>query len=167
VLSFRYDRSFPHTLTIVVRPERPVLVLRRLPDAFLVSATGRVLRVLTHPRLSSLPRVWLPAKTPVVVGQQLSADDGGAGAAALGALGGSHLPQVVRTVTGGRTGLTLLLASSFQLRLGDPSDLRLKLAIARRIMAGNGVPGATSGYLDVSVPERPVLNLNSQVEGTG
>jgi cell division septal protein FtsQ len=167
VLSFRYDRSFPHTLRIAIRPEQPVLVLRRLPDAFLVSATGRVLRKLDHPRLSSLPRVWLPAKTPVVVGQQLRADDGGAAAAALGALRSGRLPQRVQTVTGGRTGLTLVLASTFQLRLGDPSDLRLKLAIARRIMVGNGVPGAAGGYLDVSVPERPVLNLNTQVASTG
>jgi hypothetical protein len=166
VLSFRYDRSFPHTLRIVVRPERPVIVLRRGPDAFLVSATGRVLRPLSHPRLSGLPRLWLPAATRIAVGQQLRADEGGAPAAALAALRGTRLPQPVRTVGGGMAALTLTLASGFELRLGDPGDLRLKLAIARRILVSVGA-GAGSGYLDVSVPERPVLNLNPQVSGSG
>ena len=86
--------------------------------------------------------------------------------AALAALRGTRLPQPVRTVGGGMTALTLTLASGFELRLGDPGDLRLKLAIARRILVSVGV-GAGSGYLDVSVPERPVLNLNPQVSGSG
>ena len=57
--SFSYDRAFPHTLRVVVRPERPVLVLRQGGDAYLVAAGGRVLRPLAHPHLSSLPRVYV------------------------------------------------------------------------------------------------------------
>jgi hypothetical protein len=49
--------------------------------------------------------------------------------------------------------LLLKLRSGFELRLGEPSDLRLKLAIARRAL--RTVP-AGSTYLDVSVPGRPV-----------
>ena len=60
--------------------------------------------------------------------------------------------------------LSLVLGGGFEVRLGDVGDLRLKLAIARRILhmtgAGNG-----GGYVDVSVPERPVLSSNSQVGG--
>ena len=63
VASLDYDRAFPNTLRVTIRAERPVLVLRRGRDAFLVSTTGRVLRTLAHPRLSSLPRVWLPSHT--------------------------------------------------------------------------------------------------------
>src|SRR5579864_6400583 len=37
VVSVRYDRDFPHTLRIVVVPERPAAVLRRGPDSWLVS----------------------------------------------------------------------------------------------------------------------------------
>ena len=58
-----------------------------------------------------------------------------------------------------------MLASGFELRLGDAGDVRLKLAIARRIFRAAGVGPTSVGYLDVSVPERPVLNLNSQVGG--
>jgi hypothetical protein len=51
------------------------------------------------------------------------------------------------------------------LRLGDPSDLHLKVAIARRILAVSGAVTAGTGYLDVSLPQRPVLATNSQVGG--
>jgi cell division septal protein FtsQ len=165
VLSFRYDRRFPHTLRVTIRREQPVLVLRRQPDSFLVSATGRVLRKLPHPRLSSLPRFWVPKTTQIAVGDDLSADDGAAAAAAIAALHKEPLPQAVHVVTGGQEGLALHLSSGLELRLGDPGDLRLKLAIAGRILASDAAQGVTSGYLDVSVPERPVLDSNSQVEG--
>jgi hypothetical protein len=56
------------------------------------------------------------------------------------------------------------LRSGLQLQLGEPSQVRLKLAIAAKIM-----PLLQEGtlYLDVSVPERPVAgtSLNSEVEG--
>jgi hypothetical protein len=55
-----------------------------------------------------------------------------------------------------------VLRSGLQLRLGDARDLGLKLAVARRIFA---LPGLTvDGYVDVSVPERPVAGM-PQVEG--
>jgi hypothetical protein len=150
---------------VTVRPERGVLVLHRQPDSFLVSSTGRVLRKLPHPRLSSLPRFWVPKQTHVTVGETLTADTGAAAAAALSALRSEPLPVRVRVVVGGRQGLALKLSSGLELRLGGPGDLRLKLAIARRILGSGAVGFATSGYLDVSVPERPVLNVDPQLAG--
>ena len=61
--------------------------------------------------------------------------------------------------------LTLVLGGGLELRLGDGGDLRLKLAIARRILRRTGPRVPAGGYLDVSVPERPVLSVNSQVGG--
>ncbi|MBA2384629.1 MAG: hypothetical protein H0V68_08220 [Actinobacteria bacterium] len=59
--------------------------------------------------------------------------------------------------------LTLLLRPGLELRLGDGTDRDVKLEVARRILPAleEGV-----GYLDVSVPERPVAGgtLDSQVE---
>jgi hypothetical protein len=166
VRSFTYDRAFPHTLRVVVRREVPVLVVRRVPgpDAFLVAASGRVLRMLPHAHLSSLPRLWVKrAGAPITVGEPLPADLRPA-AHALAALRGAGLPRVVETVSVARTGLGLTLAGGFQIRLGDDGDVRLKLAIARRILRLTGAAGG-SGYVDVSVPERPVLDTNSQVVG--
>jgi hypothetical protein len=166
VRSFAFDRAFPHTLRVVVRPEVPVLVVRRVPgaDAFLVAASGKVIRLLPHARRSSLPRVWVKKATPITVGAPLPGALAGA-TASLAALRGSGLPGGVRTVRAGEGTLTLTLGGGLELRLGDSGDLRLKLAIARRILAQTGAATAGGGYLDVSLPERPVLSTQSQVGG--
>jgi hypothetical protein len=164
VRSFRYDRAFPNTLRIVLRPEQPVLVLRRGADAYLVAATGRVIRPLAHPHLSHLPRVWVKRDVQVRVGEALPAPENAA-ATALAPLQGAPLPGGVRLVRGGKE-LTLVLGGGLELRLGDQGDLQLKLAIARRILRATAAAATGGGYLDVSVPERPVLNLNSQVAGS-
>lgn len=164
VHSFRYDRSFPHTLRVVLQLEHPVLVVRQGRGAFLVSSTGRVLRVLPQPRLSSLPRLWVKKDVKLTVGQTLPAGEGAA-AEALAPLRGAALPGGVKTVQAGARSLVLTLGAGFELRLGDTGDLRLKLAIARRILRATGAVSGASGYLDVSVPERPVLARDSQVGG--
>ena len=165
VASLSFDRAFPNTLRVTIRAERPVLVLRRGRDAFLVSTTGRVLRSLAHPHLSSLPRLWLPSRTQVSIGARLEAGAGQGAAIALAALHGVSLPSSVREVQVDGQELTIVLASGFVVRLGDPGDIRLKLAIARRIFRAAAIGPTSVGYLDVSVPERPVLNTNSQVKG--
>jgi hypothetical protein len=164
VQSFRYDRAFPHTLRVVIRRERPVLVVRHGADAFLVAASGRVLRPLAHPRLSSLPRFWLKKDIAVRTGEPLPGS-AAAAATALAPLQGAPLPGGVQVVRGGVKELTLVLGGGLEVRLGDAGDLRLKLAIARRILRATGAAIAGPGYLDVSVPERPVLSSNSQVGG--
>ena len=113
-------------------PPRP----RRVPRL----ATGRVLRTLAHPRLSSLPRLWLPSHTQVTVGAELRARaPAQGGGVALASLRGASLPSSVRDGPAWTAQeLTLVLASGFEMRLGDPGDIRLKLAIARRIFRLRG-----------------------------
>ena len=166
VRSFTYDRSFPHTLRVVVRRELPVLVVRRVPgaDAFLVAASGRVLRMLPHPRLSSLPRLWVKKDVPLTVGQRLPRNVAGA-TSALATLRGAGLPGGVKTVVVAKDELTLELGGGLEVRLGDPGDIRLKLTLARRILGLTGAAAGGQGYLDVSLPERPVLDTNPQVGG--
>jgi cell division septal protein FtsQ len=165
VVGVTYDRRFPHTLHIRVSAERPILLLRRGSDTWLVSARGRVLRTLANPRLSSLPRVWIPKQTDVRVGHLLPAADGAAAATALAPIRPRAFVSGIRSVTGdGAEMLTLVLRSGLQIRLGDVGDLRLKLAIARRVLGAVGADATTTGYVDVSVPERPVFSsVNSQL----
>jgi len=54
------------------------------------------------------------------------------------------------------------LRSGLALELGEPTDIRLKLAIARRAL---GALPAGAAYVDVSVPGRPVAGTNSQLSG--
>ncbi len=166
VRSFTYDREFPHTLRVIVRREVPVLVVRRVPgrEAFLVGASGRVIRTLPHSVLSHLPRLWVTKAVDVEVGSSLPPTLAAA-ATALAPLRGAVLPGGVAAVRVGKGELTLQLGGGLEVLLGDTGDLRLKLAIARRILRMTGAAAGGTGYLDVSVPLRPVLSTEPQVAG--
>ncbi len=157
-----YDRDFPHTLKVTVTVEQPVAVLRRASEAWLVSAGGRVLEALRPGTYPPLPRIWLAAETDVAVGAPVETGDAVVVAAALR---GAHLPAhvlSVQDVGGGQ--VVLQLAGGRQVRLGDLSNLAVKLAVAAAILPRSS--GAS--YIDVSVPRRAVAGYdNSQVSGQG
>ncbi len=105
-----------------------------------------------------LPRVWIPRSVAVVRGAVLPPAQGGGAAAVVGA----NLGDVVDSATAVRGEVVLKLRSGIVVELGRPTDLALKVAIARRL-----VPRLTAQerYLDVSVPERPVAGTDTQVSG--
>jgi hypothetical protein len=119
------------------------------------------------PLTSSLPRMWVGPGTLLSVGQTLRRTNGLIAAVVAARLRPDTIPGVrFVTVTGDQ--ITLRTASGFQVRLGDNSSLALKLVIANRIIAALGTEISSDSYLDVSVPERPVVgSSNSQVESTG
>ena len=172
VVSASYNRWFPHTLRVTVVEERPVAVLHRGNDRFLVSARGRVIRPLPANALPNLPRIWVPRSTDVGLGATLAGDPGAA-VVALVPLQRLHFPVRVATAQAAGGQLTLHLVSGLELRLGDARDLPLKLAIARQIAPTVSLSAGT--YLDLSVPERPVAGVktpqtgikNSKVVGRG
>lgn len=162
VSTARYDRAFPNTLRIFVRAERPVAVLRAGIGSWLVAADARVLGAVPRRSRPELPRIWVPADTTVTVGAALAQDGGGSAARSLAPLGIGGFPRRVTAVSLERGELRFVLAGGLELRLGRPDDLRLKLAIARRIV--RLLPSGTT-YLDLSVPERPVSGGQSQLSG--
>ena len=163
VLSAGYDRSFPHGLRITVVPEKPIAVLRRGLDSWLVSARGRVVSTVPRGSDPALPRIWVPTATPVTVGGFLDPAHGGTAARSL-ALVTVRFPARIALASFANGELAFRLRSGLELRLGDPTDVRLKLAIARRALYALP-PGAT--YLDVSVPRRPVAGPDPQVSTRG
>lgn len=157
-----FDRAYPHTLRVTVAPEFPTVVVRRGADSWLVSGRGRVLRKIPRGSASQLPRVWVPRDSELVRGATAEAAAGGGAARAMAILRSARFGVSVRTVRTDEEGLTLFLRSGVELRFGDPTDLRLKLAVARRALAFV----SSGSYLDVRVPQRPVsgTTLNSKVE---
>ena len=160
VVASGYDRAFPHTLRITVVPERPVAVVRQGSKSWLASARGRVMARLAPHAAQDLPRIWIPRTTRVDVGAFLPADHAAAAARSLALA--RHFPAHIVLAALRRDGLVLRLRSGLDLRLGDPTDIRLKLAIAARAL--HRLP-AGARYLDVSVPGRPVAGNNPQVSG--
>ena len=161
VVSTSYDRAFPHTLRVTVVPEEPVAVLHRGRETWLVSARGRTIaRIPSHTDMA-LPRIWVPTAAPVAAGAFLQPEDGGTAARVLALATG--FPARFTTATLSHGELTLRLRLGIELRLGEPVDVRLKLAVARRALRVLP-PGST--YLDVAVPQRPVAGANPQVSSS-
>jgi len=157
-----FDRGFPHTLRIAVVPEVPVAVLRQGSSSWLAAAGGRVVAELGRGTRPSLPRIWLKRDVEIRLGERVGGLQLKA-VAAVAPLRSQPLPVAVGSVVATREELTLVLRTGVELRLGDGSDLPVKLEVARHVLLK--LAGA-HGYLDLSVPERPVAgeSLNSQVE---
>jgi cell division protein FtsQ len=163
-----YDRSFPDGLTVIVSVERPVAVLRRAEENWLVSGEGRVLRKLERRLRRPLPVVWVPRGVEPEIGSLLRAEKPARAVAALASMRSSapSFLQRIWYVSDGEHGLTITLRDHFEIRLGGASELPLKLEVGRRVLAAVRAVGSPASYVDVAVPERPVAGttLNSQVE---
>jgi cell division septal protein FtsQ len=160
------DRAFPHTLRVEVTPERPVAVLRRGPDAWLVSGRGRVIGPVARTEAPTLPRIWLPVTSDIEVGSFLANEPGGLAARSLATFVGSGFSRQIAFVKAVDGQLTLGLRGGLEIRLGPPVDLRLKIAIAQGLLPTLALPGAGGpDYLDLVVPERPVAGREPQVLG--
>jgi cell division protein FtsQ len=165
VRAVAFDRAFPRTLTVSVSAERPVAVLRRGSEAWLVSERGRVLSALPAERPAGLPRIWVARVATPREGVLLAEEEALRPAVTLGAVFAAHhgffrRVRAARTLAGE---VDLLLRNDTEVRLGSPFDIALKIAVANKIL--EAFPGASGGYVDVSVPERPVAQLDPQVSG--
>jgi cell division protein FtsQ len=162
VAAVAFDRAYPHTLRVTVVPERPVAVVRQGATAFVVSERGRVIAHVDRTARPTLARIWVAKDVRLDPGAFVDGDLRTA-VGAVAPLAGIRFPsRVVSVATIG--GLTLRLRSGLELRLGDTGNVDLKLAVASRILS---LLPPSSGYLDVSVPDRPVAGppgLDSQVE---
>jgi cell division protein FtsQ len=151
-----YDRAFPHTVRVVVSAERPVAVLRRGSQAWIVTERGRVLEQLGDPHASRLPRIWIADVAVPSAGEVLTTDEALRPALLLGGVLSAdrsffgHVREA-RDVDGD---LVLLLGTGTEVRLGAADDLPLQLAVAAHVLE---TAGAGAQYVDVSVPERAVV----------
>lgn len=165
VRAVEVDRAFPRTLRVRVSAERPAAVLRRGADAWLLSERGRVLHPIRGTPPRTLPRIWVARVATPADGAVLSEDEVQRPALTLGAVLEADRGFLgrVREARAGEDGVTLVLRSGVEVRLGSSEDVAVKLAVATRIL--DELSGASAGYVDVSVPDRAVARLDSQVSG--
>jgi cell division protein FtsQ len=161
VVSASYDRAFPHTLRIAVVAERPAVVLRRGPDSWLVSTRGRVMERLPSAGPGKLPRIWISTRTQVRTGAELTVAGAATAAHAVGLAG----PFAARIASVSDTGgaLVFRLRSGLELLLGNGGDVKLKVAVAERVLP---VVPSGSTFLDVSSPGRAVSGTGSPLPST-
>jgi cell division protein FtsQ len=161
VAGVTYDRAFPNTLRVIVQAEEPAAVVRHGAHAWLVSRRGRLMERIAQRTHRTLPRIWLAQPLGVPVGATLAAGAGAEEVALIDGLRGEALSRQVRSVRQVDGQWTYVLRGGVQIRVGDRSDLALKLTVAAAILRRTPI----FGYLDVSVPQRPVAHENSQVSG--
>ena len=167
VRSVAYDRAFPHTLRLVVVPERPVAVVDEASNLWVVSARGRVIARTSPGEAPDLPRVRYPPEAPLAAGQFVA--DGGT-KTVLAALAEApkrmRLPIHSARLEDGE--LVLVLAGEGETRplllLGEPVDVATKLQVAALVLRKLGYEERASlAYLDVTLPDRPVASSNPLV----
>jgi cell division septal protein FtsQ len=168
VRSASYDRAFPSTLRIFVRPELPVGIVRLGADRWVVSERGRIIRRYASGSSERYPRFRLPGRPNVVPGAYLT-DPGARVVLAALAVVPKNFPVRIHMVRleGGQ--LTMDLWAPWggpELRLGEAADMDVKLAVAAVVLRALSADARSAvGYVDVSVPERAVVGTNPQVEG--
>lgn len=156
VVSASYDRAFPHTLRVTVVPEVPAAVLRRGTDGWLVSTRGRVMERLPATALPRLPRIWISTRTAVRTGAEITAAGAATAAHAVGLAGAFAARIAWASYTDGT--LVFRLRSGVELLLGEGGDVKLKVAVADRVLA---VLPTGSTFVDVGNPGRPVSGIGS------
>lgn len=163
--SFEVDRAFPNTLRIAVVAERPAAVLRRGPDAWLVSERGRVIARVEKDARKDLPRIRLQDQAPPVPGAALAGAETQDALAAVAAMP-ARFGERVRSVRTRAGSITLVLDDGPDVRLGGADELPLKIAVAAAVLRSLSPEEEQAlAYLDVSAPERPVGGTNPQVSG--
>jgi cell division protein FtsQ len=165
VRAAQVDRAFPHGLRVVVIPERPVAVLRSGRAAWVLAGSGRVIRDTDSNTNRRLPRIWLAAGAVFEPGATLAIPTASKALRAIASLP-AQFPVQVRTARATGDSVVLALSIGMEVRLGSADDLDAKLAAAAAVLRGLSVSErAEFDYLDVSLPERPVAGVNSQVDG--
>jgi cell division protein FtsQ len=157
VRSVRVDRAFPHELRVTVVAEHPAAIIQTGTSRYLIARSGRVMG--DAGKGSRLPLLTASAAAVPAPGDALppsTLDQVHLAAALL-----DHRDVRVTQIADNGAGLVARLAGGTQLRLGDGTDLDRKLVVtatllAKRPLGTDGEPLSLK-YLDVSVPDHPVL----------
>jgi cell division protein FtsQ len=167
VRTARVDRAFPHALTVVVEAERPLALIRRGSEAWVVAETGTVIRRLEPGEAIRLPRIRLAPTAAPRLGAPLGDREAQAAVEVLRLLP-PHFPAAILSVRSAGGAVTAVLGGWIELRLGPPVDLRTKLAAAAAVLRSlSGDERRGLAYLDVGLPQRPVASTKSQLESEG
>ena len=169
VQSVTYDRAFPHTLRLVVVPEKPVAVVNQSSNLWIVSARGRVIGRTSVAEAPDLPRVRYLPDAPLTTGQFVL-DEGTKTILAALSEAPKRMPMPIHSARLEDGELTLVLAGVGETRplllLGEPVDVGTKLRVAALVLRKLGYEERdVLAYLDVTLPDRPVASANPIVSG--
>ena len=148
VRSAKVVKEWPDTVRITVTERSPAAWAEGPTGKVVVDGTGRVLEVVDAP----------PAGLPQLLGLTAVPAAGGTVAPAGPARAAGVLNPIAaggtKSVTAADGNLTMQLANGTEVRLGEPTQLRAKVAAAVAVLGAIGDQPVQ--YVDVSVPTNPV-----------
>jgi cell division septal protein FtsQ len=166
VQTVRIDRDFPNTLRVFVKRELSVAILRSGQDAWLIAASDKIVRRVTPGRFLKLPRIWAPRSVAIAVAAPIADRSVRTAVKVLAELRRAGSKLSLTNVVASDGTLTLVTSSRIELRFGDATQTALKLAVVEKILADLGpAPAGSIGYLDVSLPSRPVAGTTTESRG--
>jgi cell division protein FtsQ len=158
------DRAFPHTLSVRVRLEQALGVIRDGARAWLVAETGRVVAEVepsAHPRLA---RIRTEPARSLRVGRTIRDEPVRATLSVLRAVP-RDFPARILYAGVEQGSATLVLDAGPELRLGTPEAAEAKLRAAAAVLRALDPEQLSEvAYVDVSVPGHAVTGANSQPE---
>ena len=148
VRTARVTKEWPHTVHLTVTERTAVAWAEGSGGKVLVDGTGRVLETVATP----------PAGLPQLLGLRAVPAPGATVAPAGPARAAGVLNPIAaggtKSVTAAGGDLTMQLANGTEVRLGDGTQLRAKVAAAVAVLGSMG--DQPVHYVDVSVPTNPV-----------
>jgi hypothetical protein len=163
VASADVSRALPNAVRVLVRERRPVFVVSQQGHLFEADEGGVLFRIASR-LVPGLPILSLKNLAPLAVGQRVPDAIMKPALVCCRLMAGDHT-QLWKISVDGPHELCLNMkvplrshpkGVSLAIRLGRPEDLSLKLADARKILAGRPQVLEEAQYLDVSCAGRPV-----------
>jgi cell division protein FtsQ len=147
-------REWPGTVTITVTERSAVGWVDTGTGAALVDGTGRVLERVSQ----------APVDVPQIAGPKIVPPVGATIEPVIGARVAGRLLGLARagtrTITLSPSGVVLGLQNGPDIRLGEPTDVMLKVRASLAVLAA--LDGAPVAYIDASVPSNPVAGPVAQ-----
>jgi POTRA domain-containing FtsQ-type protein len=173
VASAEVSRALPDAIRILVRERRPVFVVAHAGQFYEVDGEGVLFRRIPRP-IPKIPLLALTRVGPLAVGQRVRADIMKPALACLEQTAADRL-RLWKINVDGPHELCLNMkvpsgshmpGKTLRVRLGRSDDLALKLADARKVLAGRPQVVEEAQYLDVSCAGRPVYMAQASTGAT-
>jgi cell division septal protein FtsQ len=151
------SRHLLHTVNIAIEERPPLAVLDYSGAGFLVDAAGLVIAPAAEDRFASLPRVYCAELAPPKPGEKIKDKAVLESLEIMGSMPTGLKGSVVLANPFDGRGQVFASKDGFNIVYGDASDLAKKNEVLQAIVTDISNTGRKIAYVDVSVPDAPVI----------
>jgi cell division protein FtsQ len=157
IKSARVSRHLLHTVNIAIEERPPLAMLDYSGAGFLVDAAGIVIAPAAEDSYASLPRVYCAELAPPKPGDKIKDKAVMGSLEIMGSMPAGLKGSVVLANPFDGRGQVFASKDGFNIVYGDASDLAKKNEVLQAIVTDISNTGRKIAYVDVSVPDAPVI----------